>query len=70
MSGGSGKYVQDNDTGNNERETQNGGTIERLPGKGPGDERYEDDTGARPDRVCDSTDRVRKARERKKKATA
>ena len=52
MNGGSGKYVQDNYAGH-ERETQDGGTIERLPEKEPGDKRYEHDAGARPDSVCD-----------------
>lgn len=54
MNGGSGKYVQDNHAGNDECETQDSGTIERLPEKEPGDKRYEHDAGARPDSVCDS----------------
>ena len=45
MNGGCGEYVQDNHTGNNERETQDSGTIERLAEKEPGDKRYEHDTG-------------------------
>ena len=70
MNGGSGKYVQDNHAGNNERETQDSGTIERLPEKEPGDKRYEDDASTDQIAYAIPTDRVRKARERKKKATA
>lgn len=70
MNGGSGKYVQDNHAGNNERKTLDSGPIKRLPRKSQATSDMS--TTPAPDQTAYAipTDRVRKARERKKKATA